>query len=425
MTYNFPPWGGGDSIRVRKMVKYFLRMGWEVHVLTIDESYIDPDAPRDTLTMDEVKDCIIHRTKSLEPSSEKKEAIRNASGIARDGTVVKKKGLFGGLLSLARKKLEPFILVPDYTVLWAPYAVAAGRKIAKDQGIDIIFANCPPFGTLIGAYFLAKKANMKLVLDIKDIWVGGPASSNMPVIRQKLDRFIERSIISRSDRTLFVTPAAHAMYASRYPGLAKRFSLVPNGVDLEDFQEAKKHSDPCFKVLIPGMLNAERNPISVIAVFEQMIKSKKIDPDSKLQLLGDIYGLYIEMGKKILGANFEYIPAVSHEKYRRYLFNASALVIISTPSIPSSIPGKLYEAISASRRFIHLPAFTAGAKLCRRYGYGTVADFDDKDEIASFLREAYDAFKRGDTVSIVPEELLANFSRKHLAEKISNLISQL
>ena len=84
MTYNFPPWGGGDSIRVRKMVKYFLRMGWEVHVLTIDESYIDPDAPRDTLTMDEVKDCIIHRTKSLEPSSEKKESIRNASGIARD-----------------------------------------------------------------------------------------------------------------------------------------------------------------------------------------------------------------------------------------------------------------------------------------------------------------------------------------------------
>jgi len=95
LTYNFPPWGGGASIRIRKFVKYLLRLDWEIHVVTIRESYLDPAAPTDPDTLKDVEGCRIHRTGSLEPSTRYKNAIRQASGLAPDGSTMQEKGIAG------------------------------------------------------------------------------------------------------------------------------------------------------------------------------------------------------------------------------------------------------------------------------------------------------------------------------------------
>lgn len=62
-------------------------------------------------------------------------------------------------------------LLPDRQLTWLPYAVRAGRRIIKQENIDLIFATCPPFSdALIGAC-LRVLTGKRLVLDFRDDWI--------------------------------------------------------------------------------------------------------------------------------------------------------------------------------------------------------------------------------------------------------------
>lgn len=423
MTYNFPPWAGGDSIRIRKQVKYLLQMGWEVHVLTIGEKYMDPDAPKDNAILSEVKGAVIHRTRSFEPTAQKKLALRKASGLARDGSVLKNPGVIGRALAFVRRHVEPLVLVPDFTVLWAPFAILAGRKIAKHHGIKILFANCPPFGTLVGALCLSRIANLRLVTDIKDIWVGSPYHQNQSALRQKMDRFIERRVIWRSARTILVTAEAQALYRSRYPSMAQKLSLIPNGVDLVDFAGAATPPEGAFRLLIPGLLNVHRDPMPIVRVFADLQKTGGLSDDARLVFIGDVHPDHVSRADEILGDAFEYIPPVPHREFIAQLQKACALVVISSEGISTMVPGKLYEMIAAKRALLVMPGQGAPAALLEKYGYGQWANSDDEKGITAFIKKAHKDFVEGNSVTAPPEKLLLDFSREHQAGLLNALFT--
>ena len=424
MTYNFPPWGGGDSIRIRKMVKYLLKLGWETHVLTIDERYIDPDATKDYDLLEEVKGCVIHRTRSLEPSAERKLSIRKTSGIQRDGSIVQRESFSGRVLANLRKNIEPLVLVPDFTVLWMPHAVAAGRRIAREHGIELLFTNCPPYGTLVNSYFLSKAARLKWIIDIKDVWVGSPMYECRTPLRQKMDRAIERKVVENADNVILVTREAFDQYRERFPRRAEHMSLIPNGVDLEDFTHAEIHPKGGFRMLIPGMLDINRNPTPVINVFFDLISEGKLAEDAKLQFIGDIRTDYVESASEKLGEQFEFIRPIPHQKFLQRLGEASAVVVIVNPDISSMVPGKLYEIMASRRRFLVLPGSSAAGRLCREYGYGSPVNPSDKNAIRAFIEEAYNAYNQRDIVTAPPKNLLEHFSREHQTRQLGDLFER-
>ncbi len=423
VAYNFPPWGGGGAIRITKFVKYLLSLGWEVHVLTIKDSYIDPDAPLDKDFLAEVQGCHIHKTDSLEPKTATKGAIRKESGLKPDGTMARRVGLFGKSLAFLRKQLEPLILIPDYTILWAPYVISEGKKIARQEGIELVFANCPPYGNLVNAWLLARFANLKLVADIKDIWVESPFFKNLPSLRQAIDRWLERRIIRKASKTILVSQKAFDLYGGRYPADSEDFSYIPNGLDLEDFKDTQTFTETTFRIMVPGLLNNARNPMTVVKVLKDLIQQNHFDLPVEMVFVGEIHQDYIEAGQSELGEHLTSLPHVDHGKYIDLMKSSAGVVVISSRDIPSMVPGKLYEAMASQRPFLLLSGAGAAADLCKEHQCGTTASWDDSESIRTFIVDAYDKFKQGAVVQPRPEDALKEFSREHLTQKLSDLFT--
>ncbi|MGH7455513.1 MAG: hypothetical protein ACRENG_29435, partial [bacterium] len=121
VAYYFPPLGMGGTQRVAKWVKYFLRLGWEVTVLTVKPiAYYAFD---DSL-LDELKGARIIRTGSLDPARLlylfRRKKARRANGK-------------GGSTSWLY-----WFLTPDAKILWLPIALWQAWREIRQQKIPLV-----------------------------------------------------------------------------------------------------------------------------------------------------------------------------------------------------------------------------------------------------------------------------------------------
>jgi len=317
------------------------------------------------------------------------------------------------------------VLVPDYTVLWAPYAVREGRRIAAAEGIDLLLANSPPYGTLVAARWLASVAGLKLVSDFKDVWVGGPLYFKQGGARRMADARIERNMLQNSARALFATENALSIYQERYQKLSNRFALIPNGVDAEDFSQVGIPLKDRFRVVISGLLNQHRDPSPVVSAFSALIEKGILGNRPELVFVGEVLPKYVQEAQSKLGDRFQAIPSATHREYIDLIASASALVIVPAGGVPSQVQGKLYEMAAVGRRTLVIAAEGATADLCRKYNFGTLVDPQDGDSVRDFLLAAYKAHQEGNVLVQPPVNLLEDFSRKRQTAELSDLLLQL
>ena len=254
----FPPFQSvGHSIRVVKFLKYLPALGWLPSVLTIDdrkEYEGDRKQGSATLLSEVPPEVAVHRTAAGEPSwqyLEKERAFGQRNLLTR--AVVK---LVGG----TRRWAIRLLLVPDRCLLWLPFALRRGRQVIKRDGIDVIFATCPPHSaTVIGA-LLKTITGKRLVLDFRDDWLDTPWYHSKGIVLRLINRRMERWVIGVADKVILVTDWSKRAFQERYPDQPHdKFVLVPNGCDLDEFAALESIlSAPAktrFTILHAGFLN--------------------------------------------------------------------------------------------------------------------------------------------------------------------------
>jgi glycosyltransferase involved in cell wall biosynthesis len=405
---------------VRKFVGHLARLGWTVHVVAVDDAHRDPAAPVDPTTLADVSAAKVTRTRTFPPAA-LTGAIRRASGTRADGSASGDAGLTTRAAAFVRSRIAPRLLSPDASVLWRPFALAAARPIVRDQGVRVILAVGPPFGVLSIGEKLARVTGLPLVVDLKDAWVGGGLWSLRPAPARARDARSEARLFAAAARVVVPTAEALALYRERYPDRADRLRLVPNGVDREDFADLPP--DPkTFRVVVPGQLDFRRDPGPVVAAFRGLRDAGELGDAPELVFVGDVHPAFQGVARIALGASCVERGELNLPDYARALASAAALVLIPSADIPSAIPGKLYEMAAASRRTLVLAEGGATADLCRKAGWGTVADPRDPEAIAAFLRDAHRAHARGEAVHPAPDDLLRDHDRARLAESLAAIL---
>jgi glycosyltransferase involved in cell wall biosynthesis len=410
VAYYFPPLGMGGTQRVAKWGKYFLRLGWEVTVITVKPiAYYAFD---DSL-LDELKGARIIRTGSLDPARllylfrRKKE--RRASG---------KEGSTSWLY---------WFLIPDARILWIPIAFWQAWREVRRQKIPFVVTSGPPHSSHFIGWFLAKITHVKWVSDYRDSGLQGNLLPTPTALHRFIHRVMEKRILTNADAVTATSQHLAEMLAQIGNRAIGSTHFLPNGYDAEDFAEPVSVSDNCFDIAYIGAISNFADPRTLLEGYRLFVETAQLAPaETRLHFIGvDVTGKLStwvhENGLEEYVNTSGYVP---HHEAIRLMRQADLLIYLVRPgSFQALIPGKTFEYLAAGKPVLAIGDCIEGMHLLMQYTMFRHCAFEAIDAIQLALLAFYQEFhhdSRSQNFSPPPE-----FSREWQAKKLAEIFSGL
>jgi glycosyltransferase involved in cell wall biosynthesis len=421
ISYYFPPSGGAGVQRALKAVKYLPQYGWQPVVLTVNE---DADFPaRDPSLLAEIPEGVsVHRTGIFEPYSlyrkwtgkRKSDAIDIVTNAAAEG------GSFSERIS---QWVRATFFIPDARRFWKRPALAEAEKILRAGPVDLILSSAPPYTCHLIGMALHERHGIPWVADFRDSWVGWLSTPSRWWLPDRIDRRLERKVLSLADGLVSVSNGVRNDLVSRNPGIpGDKWRLIPNGFDGLDFEgiEEQPRTDR-FVLTYAGSLYGKRNPAAFLEAMESLLDK---NPEYRGKLLFRFVGRldlrYLEAFRR-LGNAFEHVPYVPHRTSLGFLLNASALLLIIDEAAAASsiVTGKIYEYLGAGKPILALAPEGDAADLIRGLGAGKVVSPGDASGAEAVLREWMESWLAAKPIPCASGDAVRRFERRALTGEMA------
>ncbi len=434
LAYVFPPFFSvGGSIRAVKFARYLPELGWQPLVLTIDDSK-EYDTQRrqgsESLLAELPPQVRIFRTGAGEPSAGLLQKGREARRRNRAAAVVVNS------LGRVRGWAGSNLMLPDQYIAWLPFALKDGRRLARQERVDALFATCPPHSAAVIGAALKRLTGKPLVLDYRDDWIDTPRYLAKPRLARAVERLQERWAVATADRVVLVTEWSRRAFVARYPGQpAGKFVLIPNGVDLEQFPadvvERRNGGDGHFRIVHAGLLSVasdwHRSPEGLFrAVSRVLADEPALVGRLRLTFTGRLPEPYRRLADDMgLAGVVEEAGYLSQPDLVRLMARADLLLAINYEGFATLIPGKIYEYWAVGGPpILLLSCEGAASDLISRYGLGLTVPPDDGAAIEAAV---LGVFRRREAGSpwLIERKGVEVFDRKALAERMAGTLSGL
>jgi len=221
IAYKYPPYSGVGAFRWTKISKYLARLGYEIHVVTVDWEYSGPN----TNVQDTEHDNIhIHRIPSGYPQKLRYTKIRNRYiNFIRN--------------VIFSRFINKYIYWDDEAQRWGKYLLPFAEGLIRSERITHVIATGHPFQANYWAAQLKKRCpSVKLIQDFRDPWVQNPSyrQSKSPKTLSKAEKYLNESL-RYADLCVCVSNGLVEEYR-RYDS-TKKFVVITNGYDDETLQK--------------------------------------------------------------------------------------------------------------------------------------------------------------------------------------------
>ena len=431
IAYYYPPMGGGGVQRTLKFVKYLSKLGHKVHVLTVKNDELSTEFAIKGLVDEnimvyrsDIKEIkILNRINNISSNSHlhSQKSVRTSKIVRVIRNTVKKL-----ILNLYNMKY-----VPDDKCGWIDFAVIEGKKIIKNNKIDVVYSTSSPYTAHLIGYEIAKATNIKWIADFRDPWAANKFSDFNYIVRKKHFK-LEAKVVKRADSVLSVSQPIINDFIARYKQEnKKKFVLIPNGYDEEDFEALKLNisdSNERFTILYNGMIYGNRSPEKILKAIDNLIKKNKIDIN-KLEII-----FQGQVGKEHLGVINYYIDMypgivkhknqVNHEESLLEICRANALLLIidEGPGSEGIYTGKIFEYIRSGKIILGIIPDGVAKKLIIDTGTGFTAYPSRIDEIEGIILKAYMIFVNKDKRFSPHYDKIEKYNRENLTKKLLDVI---
>ncbi len=427
----FPPFRPvGYSIRVVKFIKYLPTLGWLPFVLTVDgkREYESLRKMGSEALLSEIPSEVrICRSTPGEPSLEFLEKEIRFSKKNRLAAFIVK------LVSGARRWVFRNLL-PDRQVTWLPFAMQMGLQIVKKEGIDVIFATCPPFSdALIGA-LLKLLTGKPLVLDFRDDWIETPWYDSKSKISRAIERGMEGWAVRTAHKVILVTEWSQKAFIRRYPDQPKeKFLFLPNGCDLDDIVGLNSTQvvpgNAKFTILHAGSLNDAklwaRSPSTLFQAISNILKQQP-EMAGKLEMVfaGDFTKRHRELAEEMGLSNIvKELGHLPHTDVLRLIKSADLLLAINYEGFSTLIPGKIYEYWAVGGPpILFLSCRGAAQELIEKKELGITVPPDDVQAIEHAISTVYNRSVTGNPIQISAAGV-EEYDRKTLTGTLAQVLS--
>ena len=109
------------------------------------------------------------------------------------------------------------------------------KELILKNKIEFLFVSGPPFTPYLTSYYLAKKYNLKLIIDYRDLWYGDPYKivSIKDLILRLIGRLVEKKIMKFAHKVIFVSKNMLNDQEQIY-GKLNNAEIISTGIDRED-----------------------------------------------------------------------------------------------------------------------------------------------------------------------------------------------
>jgi len=396
ISYYAPPYRSAyGTQRGAATMKYLVRLGWEVALLTTAPS---EDHETDA-SGDQLPDAV---------------HVVRIPGVARASHD-------RGLPELA----------PDRMLHWIGPAADAAVGIVAARGVSVIVATGPPYSALIAGALAAARCDLPFVSDFRDAWsrIDRWWTIRNPVLR-RVSALLERLVLHASARIVIVSEREYLdeFLAPVGPTTRARVVSITNGFDEEDFRDLPPASPAArarFVVSYAGMLYDRTTCAALLRPFRLWHERH---PDD-LQHVTLVYaGLQSAL---LAGAG----PFPFEVQDRGHLTHREAVALrthsdLQLFALPADLrahvySGKLFEMLRAGVPILAMadPAGAAG-RLIARARAGDVFPATQPAEAAAALKRQFDRWRRGESPAGADAAVISAYSRERLARAFSDQLDE-
>lgn len=438
IAYYYPPKGGIGVQRTIKYVKYLCRLGYDVHILTVntDQSGTLVD---DSLGAEDLN-IKVHRTYIREDHLADRVislASRNKAAVSAKENKIdnrnKKINIKALLLRMGKRvflSIYNLIYIPDAQKGWIKYAVEEARNVIRDNNIDILYTTSSPYTSHLIGNKLWKEFRIKWIADFRDPWVSN-SFANYNVLTRRINSFHEKKVVLNADRVISVSQPIIDDFLLRYPDQNKnKFIMITNGYDEEDFNHLDLNmsdGNSKYTILYNGTLYGNESPDNFFNAVHKLIESGRIEKDKlKIRFIGsmgskqkEVFIHYQNMYPEV----FERSEYVTHSESLTELCKANALLLLisDSPGNERIYTGKLFEYLRTGKPVLGIVSEGVAKDLIAAAKAGYIAFPSNIDEIQKIVLAAYTNFREGKTLN--PDwNIINKYSRGNLTKMLDKVI---
>ena len=384
MSYPFPPIPYSGTYRILRMCKGLVKLGIEVHVVTIN---IDPRIPNDYALLSKVPLSVkIHRTRIIDPwlsyqSWSKNRKNSNSRNFANK------------LMSL----LMRLITIPDHQIFWIPFAVRKSLNVMKQYKIKNVLITSPPVSSLLTGTLLKKLANINVIADLRDPIVGNVAQVNLLNPRDIISKFekrvlrlIEQRVIDGADVIIANTETHRQELSEKYQRANIR--CIRNCFDEDDYKEVTSEKYKKFTIAHIGSMYGLRKPDILFKAIKKL-EQELFPQELCLQVLfvGSIDPALEKVVSKYQVQKYvKFRGMIPHRKAIEVMVRSHLLLLIKASGKDGlgQIPAKFFEYLGTRNKILYIgPKVSEVAEIIRQVDCGWIVGDDAQLAFSILLRE--------------------------------------
>lgn len=300
----------------------------------------------------------------------------------------------------ALQRLKDFVYdlcyFPDQAGPWILPASAYGKKLVKQNHIDVIFATGSPWSGLFVGYLISKATGKPLIVDFRDPWTNNPFHQSKGALLDGWSVKMERKIVRHAAAISLNTEPLMEEFLERYPDVDRnRFFVMPNGYDLSDMDgvvtpETGAQTD-FITLSHAGFLYGVRDPAVLLEAI-QAVNALRQDGQHRLRFrqIGEIelaYDIHSRFAGMLKDGSFVIDPPRPYQQCLGELLMADWVVNVQ-PATRSQVPSKLYDYLALNKPILNItPKEGALGRIVAKYELGMLFDFDELEPLKAALTE--------------------------------------
>lgn len=406
LAFYFPPSRASGVYRARATANHLVEKGWDVTVCA---------APLDFL-YDVIGSVDEELSKTVDPSIHVERPSLNHYTWQHD---LREFSWLRRSFPLMAKRVYQFSqtkLFPERYSSWAWASVVRALKLHTKKRFDVVIATGNPFASFGAAWMFNKLTGVPYVMDYRDSWTLEIFQDEPAFPEGHIAWGWEKRMLAKASASVFVNEALRVWHAERYPDVADRMMVVPNGWDPDvlppaessDAEEAAGESvggeagqdqPRPLKFAYLGTLTAKQ-PLDEMAEAFKIARRHPDLADAELQLHGHLGffknspgALKARLGLNEDGGHLEgvednglrYLGPVSKTEVGRVYEDADVLVFLAGGGRYVT-SGKIFEYMASGHPIVsvHQPGIAAQDVL-DGYPLWFNADSLDVDELAASM----------------------------------------
>lgn len=437
-AYGFPPLNGSGVQRTLKFVKYLPEHGWLPVVVTVLHGQ---DSGYDEKLLAEVPPAVpVYRVPDCRPGEARaKLKAKWGMGHAGGGNAESASSDNGCGRKVARGShpLDPVRQMvrvidnppPDLLLYWSFRTVPSCVRAAKRHRCSVIYVSGSPFSSFVAGVLAARLSGLPLVLDFRDLWMGGPSDYAPFGWYRRANLALERFCVQKATGIVGNTEFLCADLARRYgPAVGRKCFFIPSGFDPENFREDLPGPPSNGPVTLSFVgICPHRFAHGLLRPLQLLAQTSPATLDNlKVRFVGGQLPLPVmdEFQSLLQHPNITVEPRVPHAAAVEVMRTSDVLVLLldDDPKERFCYPGKVFEYLASGRPILAIVPEGISSALVLRAQAGVWYDSKDTAGICTALRRVA-ARDPGFWANFNPDgPFIRRFDRRHLASLLASAL---